>query len=277
MTPPNEGAEPAKVATEVAGQVPATEPAPAEPPPPVSAEDLQKELAPKPETPPPAEDPQVTSDRNTRAAKFNLQITTNLKSVEKAVAEGKTLDEALEGVPQHLQGKIRKVAEGEPIDEKKQTDPAAIAAEVAGQTIALNDANRTLLAAIESNGLNIATADAKASRDSLIADFHRLLQGNSPAESAKYAMLNAGIVNKASEAAAYQSGVNDANKGVPPPGQPGTSPAGTPPPGQEPSEEDIKTMDFDKLRGIDQVATKKAAAAAPLIVPNSGQGNPNVV
>ena len=282
MTQPNQGTEPAKVTTEVAGaQNPATQnKQDGNPPAILKADDLLNEFTPKeePKTQTVVPPEQRDQDRKVREAKFNLQLTANAKKVEKAISEGVDLEDALDGVPQHLQGKIRKIIDGESIEEEvnQNVNPADLVSREVSRQRSLDKAQDLILKAIESNGLNVATADAQASRKSLISNYQRLLQANSPEESAEFALFKAGIASKQVANDAYDNGFRQGNMAVPPPGHPGYSPTGQPTAGQIPTAEQVRNMSFEQLQALDRQVSTQAINSTPMISPTSGQGNPNV-
>lgn len=282
MTQPNGVAEPNKVADNVAGaKAPATQTPKQDGNPPtfLGTNDLLNEFTPekKPE-PQPVSPVQRDHDRQVREAKFKLQLTKNLKEVEKSIKEGVELEDALVGIPENFKGKIRKIYEGEEIEgtEEQKADPADLVAREVSRQRALDKAQDLILSAISGNGLNIATEDAQASRKSLISDYQRLLKSNSPEEAAKFALFNAGIAVKQATNEAYENGFKQGNMAVPPPGYPGKSQTGQLGDGQVPTAEQIKNMPFEQLLALDQKVSTGAINSSPLISPTGGQGNPNV-
>lgn len=275
MTIPNEVAEPEKVADDVAQAKEPVTPTPEQDveQKPLSDQELNNELAVKEEPKPQVSEEQRNQDRQVRDAKFNLQLTTNLNQVNKAVADGGDFEEALNGVPQHLQGKIRKIAAGESIEDKFDAK-SEINTEVSRQ-LALEKSTSILAEAIKANKLNVATAEAQAIRKALNADYQRLLASNSPEEAANYALFNAGIANKQAINDAYDNGVKHGSSAVPTPGIPGQAPVGGIQPGTEPTVEQIVKIPFEELRKLDEAVATNHRNSRPLTQPG-GQGNPNV-
>ena len=238
----------------------------------LQSDEILKEFQPV-EVKPQVSDEQRNKDRDVREAKFNLQLTAHLKQVEKAIADGTDIEDALANVPQHLQGKIRKIALSEEVGEPQDYDSKIT--EAVNKARSIDKAQSTILEAINNNGLNLATAEAKERRTQLLNEYNRLLKSNSPQEAAEFALFKSGLANKQAVDDAYNSGYKQANMGVPPPGYTGRN-SYTAQPNQELTPEQIAAMPFEKLEAYDAQFRQNMVNSAPMTSVNSLQGNPNI-
>ena len=291
MPTPNGGTEPNQVIADVAAanNAPAAIISAPVPPRVMSATELIQEnvpASPQANQSQPIPEAQRNADREKHAQKFDFQLNMNLKkvqqSVDKLTADGKDLDEAwdeaIQGIPQHLQGHITKLYNGEQVDgHNGPVDPNKVADNAVSKMFALRDAQDSLIKAFADNKLNVATAEAMSARQVINADYQRLLKTNTPQEAARFALFNAGIANKQAVDAAFNSGQQFANKGAPVPGYPGQPSAGSLQQGNELTEEQIRNTPLDKIMEHDQQIVKSFNNSMPAQMAMPAQGNPNVM
>ena len=145
-------------------------------------------------------------DRSVREAKFKLQYVAKANEVTAAMNEGKTLDEALDGVPLNIADKIRKDSRGhESFQDTSdfQADPEEIA-KMVFQKERAKDSLKSSLREVDSSTAQNA-----------IDKFNELSKTLNPEDAAKYALLDAGVIQKQAAAEAYNEAKRD--KGLAPP------------------------------------------------------------
>lgn len=156
-------------------------------------------------------------EREYQDSQYKLQFTSFSKKVNDAIADGKTLDEALEGVPVQIAGKIRKIAEGKEIVEsspKEQPDFDKIIDQRVDQRTLLKEADNKFSLIVESAGLSKSEAKAFDAETRSLED-----KGLNPLEAVEYASAKLGYSIRQEVIEAEKRGLNKGLRAIPPKGE----------------------------------------------------------
>ena len=184
----------------------------------------------EPATAKPVSDDQRSVDREAAKVAYQLQLKAQSSKVMKRIDAGDTIEEALEGVPAHLKGKLRKIAEGdeilEEVPEKETPVPQKSAKEIYEELRDNEKYQEALPKLLEATGLNKKSSEAKAKRNALSSKFKTLVEkyGIPKYEALNLAAADLKLLTKDVEAKAFEKGLKFGAKALPKPGEPSRSP-----------------------------------------------------
>jgi len=207
-----------------------------------SDEELLAEITAEETPPPTAPDPakveaEKAERRKEAKADFKLKLTNFVAQVTEARADGKSLDDALEGIPDSFKGKIRKIATNQAtISEEVENEGGSEAPKTLGAKPEMTpmqaaeavadkkEANGLMLEIVKASGLNKKTAHAISGRKKFKADVEQFAKAMPRSKAVEAAAATNGLLDKVALAKAKKQVTRERGTALAPAGNPPISP-----------------------------------------------------